>query len=332
MFKDMFKVPNYYDKFHCKGKNCRTCCCQGWNVTLSKKDYFKLMNEECSFNLKQKIETYVGILPHPRIDEFARINFDFNGNCPLRLENGFCGLQVECGEENIASVCRYYPKAPHQYPKPCCSISNSCEAILELLMDNDYTFSLEKKELSFAIDSDEQQIFPNDYLEKNKHCLSLMKEENKNIFERIFKIADYLGQPRIIFDMSILVDIYNTFKNSRSIGDYLSFSNFNSYSVEQAYISLKEIYHDLDRYLQNILLNHFLFIRFPYVSTRTSYKENSIGLYYLVCLWIYILFFNLKKKTKEEFIDITGNFFRVAEHSNLYDVITFYYHKHNNKQ
>ncbi len=93
---------------------------------------------------------------------------------------------------------------------------------------------------------------------------------------------------------------------------------------------MEEIYPDLNRYLQNILLNHFLFIRFPYVSEKTTYGENSICLIYLVYLWIFILFFNLKKKTKEEFVDITGRFFRVAEHSNLYDVIAFYYRKRNN--
>lgn len=330
MFQDKFKVPNYYNDFHCKGKDCRTCCCQGWNVTLSEKEYFRLMDEDCSPYLKQKIEAYVGILPHPTVDEYARINFDYNGECPLRLENGFCGLQVECGEENIAAVCRYYPRAPHQFPEPCCSISNSCEAVLELLMDNNYTFSLEKKELAFAFNSDESDIFPKDYLERNRQCLSLMKDGKGDVFSRINMIADYLGQSKINFDWSLLVDVCHTFQNSISIGDYLSFSNRNPCSIEQAYASLKESYPALDRYLQNILLNHFLFIRFPYVSERTNYQENSVALYYLVCLWIFILFFNLKKKTKVEFVDITGNFFRVAEHSNLYDVIAFYYRKRNN--
>ena len=330
MFQDKFKIPNYYNDFHCKGKDCRTCCCQGWNVTMSEKEYFRLMDEDCSPYLKKKIEAYVGILPHPTVDEYARINFNYNGECPLRLENGFCGLQVECGEENIIAVCRYYPRAPHQFPEPCCSISNSCEAVLELLIDDNYTFSLEKKELVFAFDSDEHDIFPKDYLEMNRRCISIMKDDKEDIFKRINKIANYLGQIDIHLDWSLLVDVCHTFQKSISIGDYLSFSEQKLCSVEEAYKSLEEIYPDLNRYLQNILLNHFLFIRFPYVSEKTTYGENSICLMYLVFLWIFILFFNLKKKTKEEFVDITGRFFRVAEHSNLYDVIAFYYRKRNN--
>ncbi len=330
MFQDKFKVPSYYKDFHCKGKACRTCCCQGWIVTLTQNEYFRLLDEDCSPYLKKKIETYVGILPHPTVDQYARINFDYNGECPLRLENGYCGLQVECGEENIASVCRYYPRAPHQYPSPCCSISNSCEAVLELLMDDNYQFSFENMELSFEFDSEEKDIFPKDYLEKNKKCFIIMNEGGGDIFHRIEKIAKYLGEPKIEFDWSLLCDVCYSYRKSYSIADYLTFAKGEPQSISLIYAELKKNYPNLDTYLKNIILNHFLYIRFPFVSEKNCYQENAVGLYYLVSLWLFILFFNLKKKDKEEFIDITVNFFRTAEHSNLYDVIVFYYRKRNN--
>ncbi len=330
MFQDKFKVPNYYKSFHCKGKACRTCCCQGWNVTLTQNEYFKLLDENCSSYLKEKIETYVGILPNPTIDRYARINFDYQGQCPLRLKNGCCGLQVECGEENIASVCRYYPRAPHRYPSPCCSISNSCEAVLEKLTEDNYTFSFDEMELSFTFDNEEKNIFPKDYLDKNNKCFSIMKEGKDNIFSRVDQICDYLGQPRVEFDYALLKDICHSYRKSFSISDCLSFTKEKEKPLSLIYEELKKMYPKLDCYLTNILLNHFLYIRFPYISGKTNYQDNAIGLYYLVSLWLYILYYNRKRKDKEDFIDITVNLFRTAEHSNLYEVIAFYYRKRNN--
>lgn len=327
MFQDKFKVPSYYKRFHCKGKECRTCCCQGWNVTLSENEYFKLLDENCSPYLKEKIEAYVGIIPNPTADRYARINFDYNGQCPLRLENGYCGLQVECGEENIAYVCRYYPRAPHRYPYPCCSISDSCEAILEELMNDSYSFSFDEMKLAFAFDTTKKDILPKDYQDKHSKCFTIVKEGEEDIFTLIDRIFDYLGQPKINFDNSLLKDICYSYRKSFSIADYLYFTKEKEKPLFFIYEELKRDYPNLNHYLKNIILNHFLYIRFPYVSDKTNYKENAVGLYYLVALWLYILFYNLKRKDKEEFTDITANFFRSAEQSNLYDVIAFYYRK-----
>lgn len=63
MFEGDFLVPEYYDSFICKGKDCRNCCCQGWNITLTMKDYAKLMNLEVSDNLRDKINNGISVFP-----------------------------------------------------------------------------------------------------------------------------------------------------------------------------------------------------------------------------------------------------------------------------
>lgn len=289
-----------------------------------------LMDVDCSKKLKDKIEAYVGILPHPSKEAYARINYDYTGQCPLRLENGYCGLQVECGEDKIASVCRYYPRAPHIYPYPECSVSNSCEAVLEALVKDDYSFSFEEKELSFLFSNDESDNYPSDFIEVSNKCFSILKDGKGNVIARLNQICFELGMT-VAIDDDIIQDIKRTFRKSVSIQDYLFAIPSEIPSIDDIYDDLKKKYPLLDQYLTNILLNHFLYIRFPYVSEKNTCLENAIALYYVVYLWLLLLFYNLKSDTINEFVDITGNYFRVAEHSNLYDVILFYFKKRQTK-
>lgn len=194
-----------------------------------------LMDEDCSKKLKDKIEAYVGILPHPSKEAYARINYDYTGQCPLRLENGYCGLQVECGEDKIASVCRYYPRAPHLYPYPECSVSNSCEAVLESLVKDDYSFSFEEKELSFLFSNDENNHYPSDFIEVSGKCFSIMKDGEGNVLSRLNRICFELGMKYLSIDNDLIEDVKRTYRKSISIQDYLS-------AIPSAIPSINDIY------------------------------------------------------------------------------------------
>lgn len=310
MIHGKFIVPSYYKDFQCKGKDCRNCCCQGWKITLTQKEYFQLLDVDCSSLLKEKILAYVGILPHPNELEYARINFNYNGECPLRLENGYCGLQVECGEERIPSVCRYYPRAPHLYPKKECSISNSCEWVIEYLLEHEITF--EEKELSFAFEEKEEDNHVEDE-EKRKTCLSILKKEEsldrclKEIILSLNEDVSLIAEER---HASILLELKKTFSHSAS----LMFLLENCVEMNIT-VSIEE-----EEWMKKILINHLFYLRFPYLR---KIQNPGICLYYVVLFWKWILSCNQKAHTKEEFIDLSASFFRVGEHSNLYEVIDF---------
>lgn len=310
MIHGKFIVPSYYKDFQCKGKDCRNCCCQGWKITLTQKEYFQLLDVDCSSLLKEKILAYVGILPHPNELEYARINFNYNGECPLRLENGYCGLQVECGEEKIPSVCRYYPRAPHLYPKKECSISNSCEWVIESLLQHEITF--EEKELSFAFEEKEEDNHVEEE-EKRKECLSILKKE-ESLEECLKEIILSLKEDVSLIDeekhASILLELKKTFAHSAS----LMFLLENCVDMKNT-VSIEE-----EAWMKKILINHLFYLRFPYLR---KIQNPGICLYYAVLLWKWILSCNQKAHTKEEFIDLSASFFRVGEHSNLYEVIDF---------
>lgn len=330
MIKDFFEVPEYYPDFHCKGKDCRNCCCQGWKITLTQDEYFHLQSIDCSKEMKEKIEAYVSVLPHPSMDEYARINFNYLGECPLRLENGYCGLQVECGEENIPSVCRYYPRSPRLYPKKECCISNSCEWVVESLIDNQKTFKTIPLELSFFFNDDEsKEEMPEDYIEKRRHCIEIFNEKI-SLKEKLLSIISYLKEDESLLKdknvFSILKEVRKTFSRSVSISSYLEDVKEDK-SMDDILSLLKERNPLTEDWISRVFVNHLFYMKFPFLPIKER-TDISLALYILVLLYLEILFYGWKGD-RNGFVDITSSFFRVGEHSNLYEVILFHLKKIN---
>ncbi len=311
MIHGKFIVLSYYKEFQCKGKDCRNCCCQGWKITLTQKEYFQLLDVDCSSSLKEKILAYVGILPHPNEMEYARINFNYQGECPLRLENGYCGLQVECGEERIPSVCRYYPRAPHLYPRKECSISNSCEWVIEYLLEHKITF--EERELFFAFEEKEEESKHFEEEEKRKKFLSILQKENSLddcLKEIIFSLKEDVSMIDKEKHASFLVELKKTFSHSASL----------MFLLENCTDMKTSVSKEEEEWMKKVLINHLFYLRFPYLR---NIQNPGICLFYAVLFWKWILSCNQKTGTKEEFIDLSASFFRVGEHSNLYEAIDF---------
>ncbi len=166
-FTHIYTVPAYYPDFHCKAGDCRHPCCVGWDIAISMKEYFRMIGMDCSPQLRRRLDTAF----HPPMerseDHYAVISSRWDGDCPLRLENGFCSLQCECGEAAIPSVCRYYPRSPKSLHAYQCQCSNSCEAVVELLFARREPMTFLRKKLTFQIEQEPphrsdavSQLFP----------------------------------------------------------------------------------------------------------------------------------------------------------------------------
>lgn len=146
----VFIVPDYYPDFLCKMGACRTACCEGWPITFSISDYFKLLGEECSSELRKKIDCALHLTDFPTSDSYAMISPRYDGHCPMRLDDGRCALHAEMGENALAAVCRLYPRGIRSGSHYECSCANSCEAVIELLLKHDRR--LEFVEMSLKMD------------------------------------------------------------------------------------------------------------------------------------------------------------------------------------
>lgn len=128
-------MPDYYPSFACKMGACRSACCVGWPISFTVDDYFRLLGVECSPELRRKIDGGMHLAAHPTPEEYAQISPRYDGQCPMRMEDGRCAMHAELGEDALAAVCRLYPRGLREddglYE---CSCANSCEAVPELLL------------------------------------------------------------------------------------------------------------------------------------------------------------------------------------------------------
>lgn len=322
MITGKFIVPDYYPRFRCKGSLCRSCCCDGWTITISQEEYFRLRDLDLSGDRKERRDAYVGILPHPSEERYARINLNFFGECPRRLSNGYCGLQVDVGEENIPSVCRYYPRAPRLYPLKECSLSNSCEWVIEYRIHDPKPLSFSERKLSFCIKEEKVPPFPNDALSLRKEGLSLRKDRSLPFSKRLLGLSEILSLEKPSLDFkALLLALKDKFSRSFSLSDYLSSVKEPIPCLESCERKRKSLFQDYDFYREKIFSNHRIFSGFPYADSICNKEETYNGLLVIYAFYLLLREENLKDGERIPFVDLTGKYFRVVEHSNRYKLI-----------
>ena len=119
MQEDQYLVPDYFPYFSCKMGACRHACCEGWPISFSMTDYFKLLSVDCSPDLRRKLDCAMHLAPHPTPEGYAQISPRWDGQCPMRLPDGRCALHAELGDGMLAAVCRLYPRGVRQELRHC---------------------------------------------------------------------------------------------------------------------------------------------------------------------------------------------------------------------
>lgn len=135
MQEDQYLVPDYYPDFRCKQGACRTPCCEGWPISFSMQDYFRLLSVPCSQELRRKLDGAMHLCDHPMPEHYAQISPRWDGQCPLHLPDGRCHMHAELGEEVLSMVCRLYPRGMRTGENREASCANSCEAVVEMLLE-----------------------------------------------------------------------------------------------------------------------------------------------------------------------------------------------------
>lgn len=139
--EEPYLVPDYFPAFSCKMGACRRPCCEGWPISVTMKDYFTLLGVDCSPELRRRLDCSLHLAPHPTKDAYAQILPRYDGHCPLHMEDGRCAIHAECGEGMLAAVCRLYPRGVRNGENRECSCANSCERVIEQLLDHDEPLS-----------------------------------------------------------------------------------------------------------------------------------------------------------------------------------------------
>ena len=192
--KQLYLVPDYFFDFHCKMGACRNACCEGWPIGVSMKDYFMLLGAEVSKELRIRLDCALHLTEHPTEDAYARIMPRYDGSCPMRMEDGRCGLHYELGEHALSDVCRLYPRGVRTGETHECSLANSCEAVVEALMNREEKITFSRKEMDFGVKEAHKRVhqFENAGCETEirMRLISIMQDRDYTIPERLVLLAN----------------------------------------------------------------------------------------------------------------------------------------------
>lgn len=332
MEKRLWLEPDYYENFRCKCGSCRNCCCNGWDIAVSMQEYFRLIGMECSEELHHKLECAFRMPEKPSPQHYRLISPNWLGECPMRDEDGLCMLQKECGESALPEICRVYPRSLKQESRiyqACCS--NSCEAIIELLLQED--------QLRFHFC--EMDVEPEIHCEPatgqlGKTCMLLLQNRNLLLKDRIAQIcAAVTGQmPHPDADGSAalhqLVSMFRRLQQDSASLRIFAQDAVRRYSGGDAYqtyrsdvLAFEKFYPDWMRWFENILANHLLYESVPCADERLSPEENMPGLCAVYAsLRVICAAACAENHSLQDMIDAIAGIFRMVEHS------AFYYNAH----
>ncbi len=346
MLKHEFIVPDHYKKFTCKGGECRNTCCSGWKVTISRQQYFVLHGLSCNKSLRDKMDRTFKPLVDPTPERYAEIVHNYEGNCPLLLDNGLCQLHGSCGEEVLPWICRYYPRGPRIDYAFEATVANSCERTLELLFETNNPIRFEIKELTFKMqvkDSKPKQEEKDFYKKVQQFCFGLVQDRSIPLHDRIRKVGNILKaldnhreqdldkidltldkiEPDFGQAYHVLLNVSEWFiENSPSLSEYCStikemYDNHDNEAVYRKNLNhFESVIKDSEIKFEKMLINNMFFRQFPFFESTRNFTETYIS---LVGTYVFVRYIAINlmhdKNTVDDFIDIMSKTFRVITHT-----------------
>ena len=340
-------VPDYYTSFKCKIDRCRTACCDGWPVTFSMKDYFRLLSADCSPELKRKLDTALHLTRRPTEAEYGMLLPGYDGRCPIRLPDGRCALQAEAGEAALPAVCRQYPSSLRPGEASC---ANSCEAVIELL-DREAPLRFLSIDREAAAPIPRTHFFETDgrEMEIRLWLIGIVQNRNMPMPSRLIRLGevmrrlnealnahdsdavDDLLSGRAVVDapalsgdretgLSIVRRLLKRLDDlSDSIREYgeMALNHFEKEGAlsEQVILArLGQASPHWEPWFENMLVNHMFFSQFPFQDRPVSLTEEVVALYAVYAL-LRFMSLGAGDGTRERQSDIAAALFRLVDHT-----------------
>ncbi len=167
-------TPDYYEKFHCIGSECKNNCCMGgWDIEIDEdaKSRFDKITGEFGERVRSSIDS-------------ENVFIRKNGRCPLLADNGLCEMVLNGCQ--LCIVCDEYPRFTEFYGDYTeRGISLSCEAAARIILGNE-----SKVMLVGDLGECDEEIFG--FLYKARRSIfELLQDRNTDISKRIRLVLDY---------------------------------------------------------------------------------------------------------------------------------------------
>ncbi len=326
-------VPDYFPRFACKIGTCRSACCSGWPVSISRENYFRLLGVDCTADLRRRLDCSMRMADYPTPECYAHFEHRYDGECALRMADGRCAVHAELGEDMLADVCRLYPRGVRR--SECgeeCSAANSCEAVLEQLweMSSPIAFAEVKLPLKPPVLPPLSPDLPP--REERMMLISHLQEEVSPA-AAIVRIGEALGCENILgsaADFSTALDAAATMlthlgERNETIGELAARA-----SVDIDYIERKQAFltrfPGWESFVCRLLTNHLFFTQFPCSRKAVQRQAEFRALCAIYGLVSYLAVECIGETgDRAELIDACAVLFRVVEHSNFTAAVNFFF-------
>ena len=330
---ELWLEADYFDEFRCKGGACRGSCCEGWEIAMSMKDYFKLIGMDCSPEMHHRLECAFRTPEEPSPERYRLISPNWMGMCPMHGGDGLCMLQRECGAEALPEICRVYPRSLKEVAgrrKACCS--NSCEAVVELLMRRE-PVGFRTAALSAApecVTSPEWNV-----ARICRACIERLQDREVPLNRRVAAVCGLLGGATPAVDpgraeeglralMGALSEMQGVFGSLRHFGERAlerygadGARAIRNYREDAA--AMEARFPDWEAWFENMLVNHFFYEDVPCVDARLKPEDACAGICAVyAAMRVVSAAYTAAAPAREDLADALAGIFRMIEHSAFY--------------
>ncbi|MBQ7651973.1 MAG: flagellin lysine-N-methylase, partial [Victivallales bacterium] len=336
-----FLVPDYFTDFKCKIGACRHQCCFGWPISISMKEYFRLLGEECNDELRHRLDVSLHVCDNPTEERYAQVCPRYDGRCAMMYPDGRCAIHADLGEAALPEPCRLYPRGVRDNGE--CSCANSCEAVIELLIHHCNILKFNKMQLDIeVVPSYGQHDDEASHIELRMALVGIMQDRTKKMLCRLRDIGMVLMSKDAGIEDAELIDAVLELEDSMDVSGWLKFAEAivaelveNSYALreygekalcffrkgDEQYAIAASVFEthfpDWENRFENILVNQMFFSQFPF-GPNSNITCEFIGLFMTYVLMRFLCLGNLADNpTDEHFVDVCAALFRLVSHTDF---------------
>ena len=266
----LFWMPDYFPSFSCKMGACRTACCTGWQVSISLENYFALIGTDCSMDLRRKMDCALKPVDYPEEGKYAVIQPNYFGNCPLRLEDGRCGLQVELGEDILPDICRLYPRGVRRTERGYeISLAASCEAVPEMFLAQNEPIAFIEREWTMKLPPMPAEALGDPAVRMEK--IRTVQDRSRPLPDRLAALGGIAPEEANEAVLSPLWALLCSLgEHSDSIAPFVekAAENVNNNEFCKVYAEAKADFETSfgghETFFEHLMVNHMFFTRYPY--------------------------------------------------------------------
>ena len=128
--------------FFCIADACPNTCCAGWNISIDKETYQKMVENEDKLGVSVKDLIY-------RKEDTYKVKLQKDGRCPLLNENNLCKVVLAFGDSYLSKVCTTYPRVYRKYGSVIEGhlVSSCPDVIAKLMSKEDIYFDFSENDI-----------------------------------------------------------------------------------------------------------------------------------------------------------------------------------------